>query len=326
MKKNLMQNLVSRTTPSLLLYFLLIGLVSETHAQVGLGDIGAANSIRSEMEAGTTGRKRENPEEEAPAEEPIADESNEVVDRGGANGVSFDDWNDEHSILRNPSPSVSWWKMLLVSMVFFAWVKTADWIGRDARIYKLGHEHWGIVAVFPFFFAFLVSLLVPIYFAGLGLMIAAWIVPLIVYAGKHNASVESHQKVFNGDWFRFQLAIVGKSIGLKVQTEKKADYMKGPPVDLQAMGANEETKNQANLMTARRSPAYVLVKELVADMEARHSERVMLDFTQEAVGIRHQIDGVWHSADPRDRESGDVMLAVMKQLANLNVNDRRSKQ
>ena len=43
----------------------------------------------------------------------------------------------------------------------------------------------------------------------------------------------------------------------------------------------------------------------------------MLDYTQQSVVARQHIDGVWHNGEARDRESGDVMLAVMKTLANL---------
>lgn len=52
----------------------------------------------------------------------------------------------------------------------------------------------------------------------------------------------------------------------------------------------------------------------------------MLDYTQQGVTVRHEIDGVWHNGEPRDRESSDVMLAVIKTLANLNVKDRKNKQ
>ena len=93
-----------------------------------------------------------------------------------------------------------------------------------------------------------------------------------------------------------------------------------------AIGAPDERDNQANLITARQSPGYLLVKELVADMVDRRSDRVILDYTQQAVVARQHIDGVWHNGEARDRESGDVMLAVMKTLANLNASERRKKQ
>ena len=93
-----------------------------------------------------------------------------------------------------------------------------------------------------------------------------------------------------------------------------------------AIGAPEERDNQANLITARQSPGYLLVKELIADMVDRRSDRAILDYTQQSVVVRQHIDGVWHNSEARDRESGDVMLAVMKTLANLNATERRKKQ
>ncbi len=52
----------------------------------------------------------------------------------------------------------------------------------------------------------------------------------------------------------------------------------------------------------------------------------MLDYTAEVVGVRYQIDGVWHDRAPLDRASGDLVLAVYKGLAALKVEDRRSRQ
>ena len=55
-------------------------------------------------------------------------------------------------------------------------------------------------------------------------------------------------------------------------------------------------------------------------------ERIMLDYTQNAVGVRFEVDGVWMNVDPYDRQTGDAMLAVLKKIANLNVQDRRTRQ
>ena len=113
---------------------------------------------------------------------------------------------------------------------------------------------------------------------------------------------------------------------MKMEAERKADYEKGAPVDLMAIASKDERDNQMNLISARQSPGYLFVKELIADMVDRRSDRVILDFTQQAVVARQHIDGVWHNSEGRDRESGDVMLAVMKTLANLSASERRKKQ
>ena len=44
------------------------------------------------------------------------------------------------------------------------------------------------------------------------------------------------------------------------------------------------------------------------------------------MSVRFQIDGVWHDVDARERESGDMLLAVMKTLAGLDANQRVARQ
>src|SRR5690606_11176085 len=105
---------------------------------------------------------------------------------------------------------------------------------------------------------------------GLALLTLAWLGPFIAYTVHHNKSVEGYQKVFTGDWFRYTWAELANKVGIKVEHERKADYERGSPVDLQALGGDEQI-NQANLITARQSPGYLLVKDLVAEMATRRS-------------------------------------------------------
>ncbi len=99
-----------------------------------------------------------------------------------------------------------------------------------------------------------------------------------------------------------------------------------PPVTLSPMGAPDSQQNQANLLGAKQSPAFPLACGLLAYVLSRRGERIMLDYSAEGVAVRLEIDGVWMNADPLDRQGGDAMLAVFKQIANLNVQDRRSRQ
>lgn len=114
--------------------------------------------------------------------------------------------------------------------------------------------------------------------------------------------------------------------GKKKQQEELPPHMLGPPVEFTPMGGKSDQEDQANLIQARQSFGIVPAKEVIADAVLRHADRVMLDFTREAVGMRIDIDGVWHPLNPMDRQRGDMMLAVLKKIANLNVQDRRSRQ
>lgn len=343
--------------------FFLLALVAACACAARVGaqtavDVGAAQSIRQGMESGQLREDRRQP----PARQQDAAESQESADEEGAastpqrderagvpgamdpasghplTGVLVEDvtrsrkpgeqdkWGDTHAFFRQPGPSIALAKLLPVLFVFFCWIYFCDWANRASQRYQLGYMLWSAITVFSGLVGLLLVLLVPFFMVTFPLYCLSVLGPFIAFSIVHNRSVEQHQKVFTGEWWRYTFATMAGRVGIKVDTERKADYMKGPPVDLIAMGAKEEHGNEANLLTARQSPGYVLVKELIADMVTQNSERVLLDYTPESVGVRHNIDGVWENGEARDRESGDVMLAVMKQLANLDLTERRKRQ
>ena len=98
-----------------------------------------------------------------------------------------------------------------------------------------------------------------------------------------------------------------------------------PPIEFTAGGPTEEIRI-ANLEAVKPSPGYPEVAILIADGIVKRTDIIVLDYTAQAVAIRYQIDGIWHNLPPRDRVSGDYILATLKKLANLNYQDRRSRQ
>ena len=226
---------------------------------------------------------------------------------------------------------IAWPKLLLIVLLILVWVRSCDWINQDTQIYNLGYGKWNPIELFPFLIILLLFVFpilggFPNFWVAFGLLFVCYLGCFIPYVLLRNKAVELHQKVFTPDWFRYEIAQVANKVGIKMEGERKAEYEKGANVDLMAIGSADERENQANLITARQSPGYLLVKEIIADMVDRRSDRAILDYTQEAVVSRQHIDGVWHNGDARDRESGDVMLAVMKTLANLSATERRKKQ
>jgi type II secretory ATPase GspE/PulE/Tfp pilus assembly ATPase PilB-like protein len=216
---------------------------------------------------------------------------------------------------------------ILVAALFVAWVGFGDWVNRDSQIFGLGYKKWNPIVYFPFAIVGLVMFFVPApQWARLTALAVTLMASAIPYIVVHNKNVQPHQTVLTGPWWRHFFASVMGKVGVKMRDERQQDYEKGAAVDLFAMGGADANADNANLLFARQSPGYLLVKEVVADMVNRRSDRVLLEYGPQAVAMRHEIDGVWHNGDARDRESGDVMLAVMKTLANLDAKDRRRKQ
>ncbi|MEQ8212093.1 MAG: ATPase, T2SS/T4P/T4SS family [Lacipirellulaceae bacterium] len=221
------------------------------------------------------------------------------------------------------------WLIPLISFsaILISWVGFTDWVNRDSQIFKLGWHKWNPIIFFPFALLAIGLFFIPMpNFVRLPILLLPMLATAIPYIIRHNRSVQKHQTVLTREWWRFAFSEVMGKVGVKIDTERKAQYELGAAVDLSAMGAEDANADNANLLTARQSPGYLLLKDLVVETISRRADRVMLDYTQQAVNSRHEIDGMWHSGEPKDRESGDVLLAVMKTLANLDVKERRKKQ
>jgi type II secretory ATPase GspE/PulE/Tfp pilus assembly ATPase PilB-like protein len=109
------------------------------------------------------------------------------------------------------------------------------------------------------------------------------------------------------------------------EEEQLSPHEMGPPVEFKAKGGSE-TQNQTNLMQVRQCMGIVPAKVIFADCLIKGADRILLEYTREGVACRTDIDGMWHVLPPMDRPNGDLMLEVLKKLANLNPKERRAAQ
>jgi len=99
----------------------------------------------------------------------------------------------------------------------------------------------------------------------------------------------------------------------------------GPPIEFFAAGGTPE-EQKTNLKTVKPSPGFEPASVLCADAIIKDADVTVLDFSAQQVTLRFQIDGLWHSGAPMDRETGDYMLATLKQLAGVDYKERRARQ
>jgi type II secretory ATPase GspE/PulE/Tfp pilus assembly ATPase PilB-like protein len=252
--------------------------------------------------------------------------------------AAYAQWPDmpDEALARGPGFYFAIWKLVLLLFPFWFWVKTADWLGRDAAIHgeKTGQtpEVWNPVYVFTFFFTFIVlGLGVPFFLLGYALVWLAYGVPLAVYVMQRNAKVAPDDRVFTPAHIKKWFSELGKR-KKQGQDRKRAPYEYGAPVNF-APASGDKALDQGNLIAARQFPAFVPAKELMADALNRRADKILLDYTADAVGVKYMIDGVWHNAAPKvhereplNRELGDAILVVYKRLCNTNPMDRRNRQ
>ena len=98
-----------------------------------------------------------------------------------------------------------------------------------------------------------------------------------------------------------------------------------PPIRFIADGPSDEIRT-ANLEAVLPSPGYPTMALVMADAIVKRTDVLVWDFNAQNVEVRFQIDGLWHNMPTLDRQTGDFMLASLKRLANLDVQERRLRQ
>jgi type II secretory ATPase GspE/PulE/Tfp pilus assembly ATPase PilB-like protein len=243
---------------------------------------------------------------------------------------------DEHAIDRGPGFYFAIWKILLLLLLVWLWVKSADFVSKDTAAIgeSIGMPAtvWNPVMVFSFFLAFMILALgIPIFAAGYLVAALAYFVPFLIYVVQRNGKVPVENRVLTPSHILNSIKNIGRK-GPKQEVVAEQPWEKGPKVDLSSVGP-DATRNQQQMIESRQSPAYVPMKILLADALANRAEKIRLDYTAQGVSIRYLVDGVFHQGNPPydpktpfDRALGDAVLAILKRLAGLNFADRRSRQ
>jgi len=266
------------------------------------------------------------------AQEPDADAQAAAEDQRRAEGrwpffdLDPDASGDRHTIDRGPGFYLNTGKLIAVFLLILAWIKLADWVNRDVQRYKLDWAAWNPAVIIPFVLAFLLMLKIPVFAIGLTIMVLALGAPVGAYIYTRNQEVDPSEQVLTPEHLRYLLSRRAKRVGVKISAEKQAEYERGAPVEFKATAGSTDVENNALLLKARQSPGFVLAKDLLADALGHRGDVVIMDYTQESVAVRYQVDGVLYPAASRDRQSGDVLLAAVKTLAGMNPAERGRKQ
>jgi general secretion pathway protein E len=168
-----------------------------------------------------------------------------------------------------------------------------------------------------------VALLIPIfYIAGIlgeSVHAIAGIVVILLYpfAFVFGALPKTHQQA--SDWLTERFTAIAGA-------EKADPHESGPPVILKASGGPTQRDESIRLLSARQSPGFLEARVVMADALSHRAGAIMLDYSQEAVGVRWMIDGVWHAHESLSREEGDPLLEALKVLTGLSPQVRKGQQ
>lgn len=182
-------------------------------------------------------------------------------------------------------PAICWW------LVVLAWVRTVDWVHRDATKHGVAPAFWSTVCGLPLPLIALLAWWIPSALAGLSLMLLAWLVPVGVYAFLRNRKVAAGDKVLTVGHARRIVAGLLAPFGIEISEPLREEDVL-PTVDLAAAGGRDDVEHEARLTAAKALPGFEeFRRQMLAAIMARAST-VVFDVAAET-SVRYEVDGVW---------------------------------
>ena len=216
-------------------------------------------------------------------------------------------------------------KILALLFIYLLWVKSTDWLSADAVQFKKDWKKWNAIVVGAFVVSFVIALLLPWFWAGMTLVILAYLVPFILYVRYRNEDMNPADMVFTRDHLRHFFAEKISRIGVKVDPKAKDKFTTGCAANLTSH-TNVERQREMRRIQAHAHEGFMDARKMIAELMTNQPEATMLDFAANGVNVRHLLDGVWHPGEPLERETSDPALEALKILCGMNPQDRRSKQ
>ena len=125
---------------------------------------------------------------------------------------------------------LSWVKILLCWLVLLAWIASADWANRDMLKLNLTWRRWNPIIVGSFMAAMVLLWLLPWFWFGFFLLLAAFIGPLTAYVLYRNGQVPNNLRVLTPEHLRWCVAMTVRKVGIKMSAEGRDPNAGGAPV------------------------------------------------------------------------------------------------
>lgn len=203
-------------------------------------------------------------------------------------------------------PAAIWWLLVL------AWVRTVDWVHRDATKQGIAPAFWSTVCGLPLPLAAVLAWWIPWVAAGIGIMLLAWIVPVVLYALTRNRKVAESERILTAAHARRIVARLVAPLGIEISEPlREEDTM--PTVELLAAGGRDDAENTARLTAAKAVPGFEELRRQLLSAVVARATTLVVEVGDETT-VRHEVDGVWGKPrvrkPPRSRKEKEAWVEV----------------
>jgi len=207
---------------------------------------------------------------------------------------------------------VSLWKLILFVLGFFAWAPLVNWTFTDSQAVRTNTFVWTLVLAISGIAAIFLWLLIPVFFVGLLLYLIVVSGAAMAYVTHRNSKVADFEKVLTADHLR----------GLFVNSQKKIEKSSRGITFFTAHGNEAPIPEPKSI----ELEGYLATCDLIDDAIWNRADMIHLVPQREEYGVFYEIDGLSVKQDSKSWEEVDRFIYYVKQLAALEVQEKRKPQ
>jgi type II secretory ATPase GspE/PulE/Tfp pilus assembly ATPase PilB-like protein len=207
---------------------------------------------------------------------------------------------------------ISLWKLILFVLAFFAWAPMMNWVFTDTQAVRTNTFVWTLTMAISGIATLFLWLMIPFFFVGLLLYLIVFSGVAMAYVTHRNSRVADFEKVLTVDHLR----------RLFVNPQKKIERSAHGITFFTANGNEAPVPEPKSL----ELEGFVGICDLIDDAVWNRADVIHLVPQREEYGVFYEIDGVPAKQDPKPREEVDRLIYYAKQLAVLEVQEKRKPQ
>jgi len=218
--------------------------------------------------------------------------------------------------LPEPGGYISLFKVIVFLIFMVPWLWVSPWVYTDAKHVRTHMTAWCLTVLGAGMLGALVWLILPIYVVGLIIYVVLAASALGAYAIYRNGRVEEDERILTKA--HLSAVMFGRLRGAVVQ----------PTTRVKIYDANGKVVPEPNPESADpgRIEQYNLLQNLLYEVLWRRASEADLTPTDQQMATRLIVDGVLSDLPGLSLADGDAVIQYAKQIAGMDVEDRRRPQ
>lgn len=211
-----------------------------------------------------------------------------------------------------PGAYISLFKFVPLIALFLVWLPLINWVFRDAGEVQTNVSNWTLTIVLVGMAGLILWLLVPMYLIGLLLYVISLVAASMAYVIHRNGRVAEFEKVLTSSHLKSLFVNENKKLtqasrGMTIITANNNEVPLPRPKSREAFG-------------------FQTLCEMIEDALWRRATIIHLMPGQQEYGVTYFIDGMACPQPGRSREEVDYLVHFLKEVADLDVNEKRKPQ